>query len=182
MADARRSDAAPGPDGEPAPVRAVRHGPDDAALADVLALLRASFAFMDGRIDPPSSLHRLTLGEVRAHCRAGEVWSVGTPPHACVFLTPRPEALYLGRLAVAPGRRGRGLARALVGLAERRARARGLVALELDVRVELGENRAAFRALGFVEVSSHAHPGYDRPTFVGMRRAVAPGEGAGLSP
>ena len=153
----------------------VRHAPDDDALVDVLALLRSSFAHMDGRIDPPSSLHRLHLADVRAHCETGEIWSVGRPPRACVFLAPHPEALYLGRLAVAERWRGRGIARALVELAAARARARALPALELNVRVELVENRRAFAAMGFEEVSEHAHPGYDRPTFVGMRRAVAPG-------
>jgi predicted GNAT superfamily acetyltransferase len=91
---------------------------------------------------------------------------------ACLFLTPRPGVLYLGKLAVASGHRGRGFARALVDVAGMRARARGLPMLELQTRVELVENHAAFHALGFVEVGRTAHPGFDRPTSVTFRRRV----------
>lgn len=42
-----------------------RPGPDDPCLAEVLALIRCSFAYMDGRIDPPSSMHRLTLSALQ---------------------------------------------------------------------------------------------------------------------
>ena len=47
-----------------------------------------------------------------------------------------------------------------------------LPVLELQTRVELTENHATFRALGFVEVARTAHPGYDRPTSITFRRPV----------
>jgi predicted GNAT superfamily acetyltransferase len=97
---------------------------------------------------------------------------IGAPPVACVFLTPRPQALYVGKLAVAATERGRGHARALVTLAEARARSLGLPMLELQTRVELTENHATFRALGFVETGRTAHAGYDRPTSITFRRPV----------
>lgn len=135
----------------------------------LLALIQAEFAFMDGRIDPPSSMHRLTAESLAA---APEVWAIGTPPVACIVLTPRPEALYLGKLAVARSARGQGLARALIDQAEVRARALGLPALELQTRVELTENHSVFRALGFAETGRTAHPGFTRPTSVTFRRPV----------
>ncbi len=138
----------------------------------MLALIRESFAFMDGRIDPPSSMHRLTEEAIAAQAEAGEVWLIGTPPVACMFLTPRADALYLGKLAVAATHRRRGFARLLVEHAVARARALGLPALELETRIELAENHAAFAAMGFVRTGETAHPGYDRPTSVTMRRAV----------
>jgi GNAT superfamily N-acetyltransferase len=147
-----------------------RLAPGDPALAAVLALIRDSFAFMDGVIDPPSSMHRLTEGDL-SDPRV-EVWALGTPPVACVVLTPKAEALYVGKLAVAAAHRGRGLARALIDLAEDRARALGLGTLELQVRVELFGNQAAFAHLGFAEVARTAHAGYDRPTSITMRRIV----------
>jgi predicted N-acetyltransferase YhbS len=139
----------------------------------LLALIRAEFAFMDGRIDPPSSMHALTAEGIARQARAGEVWVIGHPPVACIFLTPKPEALYLGKLAVAASHRRQGLARQLIGLADTRARALYFPALELQTRVELAENHATFRALGFVEVGRTAHPGFDRPTSVTFRRPVA---------
>lgn len=138
----------------------------------LLALIRAEFAGMEGRIDPPSSMHRLTAGDIARQMQEGEVWTIGTPPVACLFLTVRGDALYLGKLAVAGAHRGRGLARALVEQAALRARARGLVALELQVRVELVENHRTFAALGFAETGRSAHPGHSRPTTLTMRRAV----------
>lgn len=138
----------------------------------ILALLRAEFAFMQGRIDPPSSLETLTPEALTDQTRKGEIWIIGAPV-ACLFLTPKPGELYLGKLAVAASHRGQGLARRLMDLAESRARALGLPALELQTRVELVENQATFRALGFTETGRTAHPGYDRPTSVTFRRPVA---------
>lgn len=139
----------------------------------LLTLIRQAFAFMDGRIDPPSSVHDLTPDGIAEQARTGEVWVIGRPAVACLFLTPKPKALYLGKLAVAAPHRGQGLARVLVDLAETRARAMHLPVLELQSRVELVENQATFRALGFVEVGRTAHPGYDRPTSITFRRPVA---------
>ena len=150
----------------------VRHAPDDPALPALLKLIRDSFAYMDGRIDPPSSMHRLTLDEIAQHCTSGEVWSLGVPPVACLFLTPKPDCLYLGKLAVRTDLRRQGLAARLVALAVERARALGLPALELQTRVELVENHATFARLGFVRVGTTAHPGFDRPTSLTMRRTV----------
>ena len=149
-----------------------RIGPADPTLAQVLALIRTAFAGMDGRIDPPSSMHRLTQDDLAAP--GVEVWAVGAPPVACVVLTPQADTLYLGKLAVAGPARGRGFARILTDHATDRARALGLPGVTLQVRVELTENQATFTRLGFVEVGRTAHPGYDRPTSITYRRPVTP--------
>jgi ribosomal protein S18 acetylase RimI-like enzyme len=138
----------------------------------LLALIRAEFAFMDGRIDPPTSMHALTAEAIADQARTGEIWFIDHPPVACIFLTPKPEALYLGKLAVAASHRRQGLARQLIDLAETRARALHLPVLELQTRVELTRNHATFRALGFTEVARTAHPGFDRPTSITFRRPV----------
>lgn len=139
----------------------------------LLRLIQAEFAYMESRIDPPSSMHRLTPDSIAAQARDGEVWAIGTPPVACVFLTPKADALYVGKLAVAALSRGQGLARTLLTLAETRAKAMGLAALELETRVELVENHTVFRALGFVETGRKAHAGFDRPTSITFRRPVS---------
>ncbi|MEW2914776.1 GNAT family N-acetyltransferase [Leisingera sp. JC11] len=149
-----------------------RLAPDDPSLVDVLDLIRRSFACMEGRIDPPSSMHLLTLAALQDQCRSGEIWATGTPPSACVFLTPRPDCLYLGKLAVEEAQRGTGLARALVALAAARASALGLPVLRLQTRVELTENHAAFARMGFRKTGETAHPGFDRPTSVTMEKPV----------
>jgi ribosomal protein S18 acetylase RimI-like enzyme len=137
----------------------------------ILTLLRRAFAYMERRIDPPSSLRDLTPEALTQQSEVGEIWVIGAPV-ACVFLTPKPGALYVGKLAVAEGHRGQGLARRLIDHAEGRAREIELPALELQTRVELVENQAAFQAMGFREVGRTAHAGYDRPTSITYRRAV----------
>ena len=56
--------------------------------------------------------------------------------------------------------------------AEEHARDAGLPYLELDTRIELVENHDAFAAMGFVTTAERAHEGYDRPTFVTMRKQL----------
>ncbi|WP_431298231.1 GNAT family N-acetyltransferase [Tabrizicola sp. BL-A-41-H6] len=143
----------------------------------LLTLIQTEFAAMDGRINPPSSMHRLTADAIAEQAATAEVWAIGSPPVACVFLTPRlhsldTASLYIGKLAVARSQRRQGLARALIATAETRARALLLPALELQTRVELTENHDTFRALGFVEVARTAHPGYSHPTTITFRRPV----------
>lgn len=139
---------------------------EDALLCEVVSLIRASFAYMEGRIDPPSSMHRLTIETLVEQAKDAEVWVVedGGRVVACVFLTPQETALYLGKLAVAATHRGRGLARLLVEKARERARDLGLGAVELQSRVELTDNHSAFTALGFTLAGETAHPGFDQST------------------
>ncbi len=152
------------------PARHLR--PDAPALADLLTLIQAEFAYMDGRIDPPSSMHRLTLDDLARSCDAGEVWSLGDPPVACMMLTPRDDCLYLSKLAVNRDHRQRGLAARLVGIAADRARARGLPRLQLQSRVELTEVHRAFAWIGFARTGETAHAEFHRPTSITMEMPV----------
>ena len=152
----------------------VRLPTGDPRLLEVLALIRSSFAYMHGRIDPPSSVLSLDLAAVKRQAQAGEIWGLGEPLEASVFLTPKSDCLYIGKLAVAESYRKRGLARLLVDHAATRARALGLAALELQTRVELEENHMTFGRMGFVQTGQTAHAGYDRPTSITMRRAILP--------
>lgn len=149
----------------------LRLATDPSLWPPILELLQQSFAYMEGRINPPSSLRELSPDALTRQAEVGEIWIIGAP-EACVFLTPRQDALYVGKLAVAALQRGRGLARTLIDQAELRARVLGLPVLELQTRVELVENQAAFRAMGFVEVGRTAHAGFDRPTSITYRRTV----------
>ena len=142
---------------------------DDLAL--VLDLVRDAFAYMDDRINPPSSVHRLTIDELASP--PGEVWVIDSPPVACMVATPRTDVLYLGNMAVRSVLRGEGYSRRLVEKADRRAREIGLTWLELEARIELVENHRTFEALGFEEVGRTAHPGFSSPTSVTFRRRVA---------
>ena len=139
----------------------------------LLALIRAGFAFMDGRIDPPSSATRLTTSDLARQAQDREVWVLEEQgaPVACMVISPRQGDLYLGKLAVAEPCRRQGLARQLVKLAANRARDLGLAAVTLHSRIELSENHAVFRALGFVQTGKSAHEGYDHPTSLTFTRS-----------
>lgn len=152
----------------PAPRRLT---PDD-DMAPVHALLTQAFAYMEGVIDPPSSLNRMTPADLTAEAARAELWVIDPGPAACMILTPKGDTLYLGKLAVAEGHRGAGLARLMIDHAAGRARALGLSGLTLQTRVELTGNQATFRRLGFAEVGRTAHPGYPRPTSITYRRPV----------
>jgi ribosomal protein S18 acetylase RimI-like enzyme len=139
------------------------------------ALLARCFGPMEGRIDPPSSFVAMTPESLRAKV-ADETLILALDAAAlvgCAFCAPKGETLYLGKLAVAPEYRGRGLLRRMLAEAEAIARARGLSALTLQTRVELTENHATFAALGFRQTGTEAHDGYDRPTSLVFRRPVA---------
>lgn len=142
----------------------------------VLDLLRRSFAYMEGRIDPPSSLNRIDLAELMKKAReetALLAFDDGVLV-GCAFVRAAGDCLYLGKLAVDRAARGRGVARRLLEAAESRARDEGLGFIELQTRIELTENHETFRRLGFRKTAETAHEGYDRPTSITMRRAVVP--------
>lgn len=150
----------------------VKLTPNSPVIPNVLTLVQQAFAFMETRINPSSSMHRLTVEAIKEHCTSGEVWTLGERPAACVFLRAKETCLYMGKLAVRQDRRGQGLARQLVELAERRAKAKGFSVLELETRIELVENHATFGRFGFVKTGEGTHHGFDRPTYIVMQKAL----------
>lgn len=147
----------------------------DSSLPElVLALLHRAFAYMETRIDPPSSLHRLTVDRIREDAQAGGLIGAfaGKALVGCAFVKPDGNALYVGKLAVDPSCQGKGIGKLLLAEAERRAVERGLPALILQTRVELTENHRAFARAGFVKTGETAHKGYDRPTSITMTKVI----------
>lgn len=153
----------------------VHRAPADFADWDaVRSLIQDAFAYMDGRIDPPSSARLLSCESMAADAAVGALLLATAADEmvGCLFVRPKDNALYLGKLAVRPGLNGSGIGRALVEAARDEAITHGLATLELSVRVELTENHAAFARMGFVKTAEVAHPGYERPTSITMRSPV----------
>ncbi len=100
----------------------------------------------------------------------------------CAFAALRDDCLYVGKVAVAHSARGQGVARALFAAIEKLAYQHGRIYLELQTRVELVENHATFAALGFQKMAESAHPGYNRPTSITMRKRVSQSVDCGSSP
>lgn len=142
-----------------------RHG-------DLLELILRAFAYMDGRIDPPSSAHRLTpvLLKEKAQQEIAFIAQDGGRLAGCIFLKPERDALYIGKLAVDPAMQSRGIGRLLLARAEATARLHGLKALRLETRIELIENHRVFSGWGFRKTAENRHAGFDRTTSIEMRR------------
>lgn len=140
-------------------------------------LLTVSFSYMDGRVDPPSSLNSMVPDDLRRKAMEECLVVVfhGDELVACGFLTEAGDSIYLGKLAVSPNFRRRGILRRMVELAEDMAFRQGRSWLELQTRIELTENHRIFEALGFAKVRETAHPGFEQPTSITMRKRVSDG-------
>lgn len=141
----------------------------------LLDLLRSAYAYMEPRISPPSSLLRMGVAEFQEKARH-EVLILALESSrilGCAFAAVREDCVYVGKLAVDESARRRGVARKIMEAAESIARQNGKACLELETRIELLENHKTFAALGFAKVAENAHPGFDRPTSITMRRPVA---------
>ena len=102
---------------------------NDPALSEVLALIQASFAFMTGRIDPPSSMTQLTLQDLNLKAQESWILVIGDPVMACVVASPLPHLLYIGKIAVDPSLRGQGVARDLVSFVKKLLKTWGWIGL-----------------------------------------------------
>jgi GNAT superfamily N-acetyltransferase len=160
-----------------APAREVRIVVSPPGFSDwtgLLALLRSAYAYMESRIDPPSSLLRMGAAQLQEKARE-EALILALEDRrlvGCAFAGLREDCVYVGKLAVDAAARRRGVARRIMQAAEALARAHGRRFVELEAHIELTENHATFAALGFSRVAESAHPGFDRPTSITMRKPV----------
>jgi predicted N-acetyltransferase YhbS len=147
---------------------------EDAGI--IVSLLHRAFAQYDDILVPRSGAMEETAATVAARLRDESclVALAGATPVGCVFYKPLGEAIYLGRLAVLPERRGRGLARRLIAEVETVAAAAGAAAVTLGVRIALPGNVAFFTALGYREIGREAHPGFSEPTSINMEKRIRP--------
>jgi ribosomal protein S18 acetylase RimI-like enzyme len=141
---------------------------------ELLALILASFAYMNRLIDPASSALSLTPQSLKEKARTeiGYIALDGDQLAGCIFCRPEVESLYIGKLAVLPAKQGKGIGRRLLALAETTARQRGLDALRLETRIELTGNHATFTRWGFQKTAENRHAGFDRTTSIEMRKVL----------
>ena len=145
--------------------------PDTTDWASVLALVLKAFAYMEGRIDPPSSANRLTQEDMAAQAASGVLLLAEDDSGLVggVFLNQRIDAMHLGKLALDPSRQGEGIGRRLFKASVAGAKVQNFAENELQARIELTEIQTAVAALGFRETGRTVRDGYDRPTSVTMR-------------
>jgi predicted N-acetyltransferase YhbS len=145
---------------------------DTARLTELHAFVHAVFGALD--IDPPSSMLKESLDHFAERFRSDTIFVAQDDMRliGSVFCTPEEGALYVGRLAVAPDWRRRGVASALVDATKDEARRIGAARITLGARIALPGNVALFRRHGFVVVRETCHPGFTTPTSYDMQWPV----------
>jgi N-acetylglutamate synthase-like GNAT family acetyltransferase len=149
-----------------------------AARADeaeaVVALIQRAFGEYRGKLRPESGALLETPETLKAAMKTGTILLAERAGRilGCVSVRRKDDCAYAGRLAVEPMERGIGVGRALLTAAEAVARQMGTDRLRVDVRLKLRDNRAFFRALGFVEGAERCHPGFSTPTYVELEKTL----------
>ena len=141
----------------------------------IAATIAAAFAQYRGRLMPESGAFR-EMPEAIVRQFAGGAGAIVAERNGtmlgCVMTELLEGDLYFGRLAVLPAARGLGLAKRLIAAVEDDARRRGLPGVRLGVRIALPNNQRLFLSLGYREISREAHPGFDHPTSINMRKPL----------
>jgi 8-oxo-dGTP pyrophosphatase MutT (NUDIX family)/GNAT superfamily N-acetyltransferase len=139
-----------------------------AALADaplVHRLMRAAFAEYVYVLNPSSGALSETAADVAAAMQQGGAvlaWLADTPAAAARWRLDV-DALYVGRVAVLPEFRQRGVGTALMRFMETVAREQGRDAVHVSVRMQLPQNITFYERLGYTLVDMVDHPrGPDR--------------------
>jgi ribosomal protein S18 acetylase RimI-like enzyme len=149
---------------------------DFSELAMLCAVIHAAYAEFEGKLTPPSGAHKETVESLAAKLTSGKgaiAWQ-GEEAVGSVLFEPRGEAIYLGRLAVPPQYRGRGIGALLVRYVEKQAIVHGHSHITLGVRLQLPENTAFYTKLGYHIAGYGAHPGFTKPTYMTMVKVLRP--------
>ncbi|MGH6894403.1 MAG: GNAT family N-acetyltransferase [Dongiaceae bacterium] len=151
-------------------IRPARVGEADA----IVALIHRPFAQYRGNLEPESGALSESADKIASVIAGGIVLAAELAGRVvgCVAVEYKADFVYVGRLAVDPAVRGTGIGQSLIKEAEAVARRLSGRRLRVDVRLALAENRAFFRALGFVEGAHRCHPGFTVPTYVELEKTL----------
>ena len=119
----------------------------------IVTLLNAAFAMEWDFINRD----RTSAPEIASYMATGSFFVVDGEEQAlaaCMYLEQRGDRLYLGMLAVKPGRQGRGVGRQMMAAAERHAAALGCGAIDIRIVNRRSELPPFYRSLGFVDAGT----------------------------
>jgi predicted N-acetyltransferase YhbS len=152
---------------------ALREATDD-DIPTIVAVTRAAFDEYIGWLNPPSGAPNETPEKVRAKLASGHgvLALIGDRVVGSVYYSAEAEYVYLGRLAVLPEYRGRGIGNALVAEVERRACELGVARVRLGVRVALPHLRVRYERLGYQVYEERSHEGFAKPTYLMMEKLL----------
>ena len=136
---------------------------DEAPVVREIMLI--AYAEYQGALPVDSGAHVETVDDVLSAMRqGGAVLALdGEQPVGSARFTPEEEHLYVGRVAVLPSHRRRGVASAIMRFLEEVAPSHGRSAIRIGVRDSLPGNVGLYQSLGYEVVSIDPHPrGADR--------------------
>lgn len=157
-----------------ASVSIVEATPDDALLVHDLTL--AAYEEYRETLVPPSGVFEDSVDDVRGEIEAGGAviarWN-GVPAGCARYeVAPDGSHLYVGRVAVVPAYRRRGIAGAMMGWCERFAADRGLPEVQLGARLNLPGNIALYTHLGYEIHDYEVREGFGRVAAWMRKRAT----------
>jgi predicted N-acetyltransferase YhbS len=146
----------------------------DDDIPTIVAVTRAAFEEFTSWLNPPSGAQNETPEKVRAKLVSGHgvLALIGDRVVGSVYYSAEAEYVYLGRLAVLPEFRGRGIGTALVAEVERRARELGRARVRLGVRLALPHLRVRYERLGYKVYEERSHEGFAEPTYLMMEKLL----------
>lgn len=129
-----------------------------------------------------SRMHGLRPGPMDTDYRAAvadtEAWVAESDGEVVGFLllVAEEDATLLENVAVLPSHHGRGLGRALLGLAEERAVSAGHARIRLYTHESMAENQRLYERIGYVETHRASEHGFTRVFFEKrLERSAPPG-------
>ncbi len=130
-------------------------------MEGVVASAYARYVERIGRLPAPMTADYAGLIE------AGlvHVADAGAGVEGLIVLVPAVDHVLVENVAVAPEHQGRGLGRALMAFAERRAREAGVRELRLYTNERMTENLGFYPALGYEETDRRVEDGFSRVYF-----------------
>jgi ribosomal protein S18 acetylase RimI-like enzyme len=133
----------------------------DSSRADlVFRLAVAAFEEFRATLVPPPGILAETVEDVAAYIQRGGAviaWDGDVAVGSARFHR-EPDHLYVGRVAVPPEFRRRGIASELMRFLETHARSLGLPETRVEVRMALPSNIALYESLGYLPISYQPHP------------------------
>src|SRR5688500_5962589 len=147
----------------------------DAAQAEIVLRL-AIEAFEDCLVSlvPLPGILAETVGGVARYIEIGGAvlaWD-GDAAVGSARFHPERDHLYIGRVAVPPAFRRRGIATEIMRFLEEHARSLGFVETRVEVRQALPANVALYESLGYIPISVQPHPRVPNALTVKMAKRV----------
>jgi GNAT superfamily N-acetyltransferase len=146
---------------------------------EIARVLHLAFQEHEGKLDPPSGVHKETPESLAERMGKGGAVVVTADDGALVgagFYEWRDDYAYIGRVGTLPAHRRAGLGTAILKAAEERARAKGYVRARLATRVHWAELRRYYESKGYRAVGYGTHPGKTLPTWVDLEKDLARAE------